>query len=94
MADSLVGARARHTKQFVWTLIIGFVLGGLLSQLCVLFLPDSPARSFLTTSVVAGISPFSIDLVGVAMTMGIGLDFNVLTLVGVTVVGFAVRAWI
>ena len=94
MADSLVGARARHTKQLVWTLVVGFVLGGLLSQLSVQFLPDSATRDFLTTSVVAGVSPFSIDIVGVAMTMGLGLDVNVLTLVGITVVGFVVRAWI
>ena len=65
-----------------------------MSQLSVQFLPDSATRDFLTTSVVAEVSPFSIDIVGVAMTMGLGLDVNVLTLVGITVVGFVVRAWI
>ena len=48
VTDSLVGARARHTKQLVWTLVIGFVLGGLLSRLSVLFLPDSAPRDFFT----------------------------------------------
>ena len=94
MAHSLVGARARHAKQLVWTLVIGFVLGGLLSELSVQFLPESASRTFLTTSVVASISPFSIDVVGVAMTMGLGLDFNVLTLVGIAIVAFVVRSWI
>ena len=94
MSDSLVGARTRHVKQLVWTVVLGFVLGGLLSELSVQFLPDSAGRTFLTTSVVAGISPFSIDVVGVAVTLGVGLDFNVLTLVGVTIIGFAVRSWI
>ena len=94
MADSLVGARARHTKQLVWTVVIGFVLGGLLSKLSMLFLPDSAGRDFLTTSVVASISPFSIDIIGVAMTLGVGLDFNVLTAVGIVIVGLGVRSWI
>ncbi len=94
MTDSLVGARARHTKQLVWTLVIGFVLGGLLSRLSVLFLPDSAPRDFLTTSVVASMAPFSIDVVGVALTMGLVLDFNVLTAVGIGIVAFGVRAWI
>ena len=94
MADSLAGARVRHTKQLVWTVVIGFVLGGLLSKLSMLFLPDSAGRDFLTTSVVASISPFSIDVIGVAMTLGVGLDFNVLTAVGIVIVGLGVRSWI
>ena len=94
VTDSLVGARARHTKQLVWTLVIGFVLGGLMSKLSVLFLPDSAPRDFLTTSVVASIAPFSIDIVGVALTMGLVLDFNVLTAVGIGIIAFGVRAWI
>ena len=65
-----------------------------MSKLSVLFLPDSPARDFLTTSVVTSIAPFSIDIVGVALTMGIVLDFNVLTAVGIGIVAFGVRAWI
>jgi|AP95_1055475.scaffolds.fasta_scaffold158065_2 hypothetical protein len=59
-----------------------------------LFLPDSAGRDFLTTSVVASISPFSIDVIGVAMTLGVGLDFNVLTAVGIVIVGLGVRSWI
>ena len=94
MADFLAGAPARHTKQLVWTVVIGFVLGGLLSKLSMLFLPDSAGRDFLTTSVVASISPFSIDVIGVAMTLGVGLDFNVLTAVGIVIVGLGVRSWI
>ncbi len=58
------------------------------------FLPDSVTRDFLTTSVVASIAPFSIDVVGVALTMGLVLDFNVLTAAGIGIVAFGVRAWI
>ncbi len=65
-----------------------------MSKLSMLFLPDSAGRDFLTTSVVASISPFSIDVIGVAMTLGVGLDFNVLTAVGIAIVGLGVRSWI
>ncbi len=65
-----------------------------MSKLSMLFLPDSAGRDFLTTSVVASISPFSIDVIGVAMTLGVGLDFNVLTAVGIGIVAMGVRSWI
>lgn len=59
------------------------------------FLPESPARDFLTTSVAAELGPFSIDLVAVALELGpLVLTINVLTLVGITIVWLGVRSWI
>ena len=93
MADLLVGARGRGAKRLIWTLAFGFVLGGLLTELCA-FMPVSTPRRFLTTSVVARVAPFSIDIIGVDLTMGLGLSFNVLTLVGFGIVAFIIRSWI
>lgn len=79
----------------MWTLILGLFLGGLLSHLAQLFLPDSAARDFLITSVAASVGPFSIDLVAVAFTIGpLVLTLNVLTIVGVSVVALVARSWI
>lgn len=79
----------------VWTLILGLFLGGLLKKLSELFLPESTAREFLTTSVTASIGPVSVDLVAVAMTLGpFDVTLNVLTLVGVGIVAFIARSWI
>ena len=60
-----------------------------------MFLPDSAARTFLTTSVAASAGPFSMDLVALAFTIGpLVINLNVLTLVGVFLVALIVRSWI
>jgi hypothetical protein len=79
----------------MWTLVLGLFLGGLLTRLSELFLPDSAARDFLITSVAASLGPFEVDLVAVALTLGpLVLTLNVLTLVGVGLVAFVARSWI
>jgi len=71
------------------------MLGGLLTRLSAAFLPQSAAKSFLTTAVEASLGPLSIDLVAVGFTMGpLTFSLNVLTLVGITIVTFIVRSWI
>jgi hypothetical protein len=78
-----------------WTLILGLFLGGLLTTLSETFLPDSAARDFLTTSVAANLGPFHLDLVAVAITLGpLILSLNVLTLVGIGMVGLVTRSLI
>ena len=87
--------RRRNVQRLIWTLILGLFLGGLFTKLSELFLPESAARDFLTTSVKASIGPFSVDLVAVALTLGpIVVSLNVLTLVGVGIVAFVARSWI
>ncbi len=85
----------RNVKRLLWTLALGLLLGGLLTQLSVSFLPESAAKTFLTMSVEASIGPLSIDLVVFAFTIGpLILSLNVLTLVGIAIVAFIVRSWI
>jgi hypothetical protein len=87
--------RPRSGSRLIWTLVLGLFLGGLLTTLCELFLPESAARTFLTTSAVASVGPFSIDLVAVAFTIGpLQLSLNVLTLVGIGTVALIARSWI
>ncbi|MFC1791493.1 hypothetical protein ACFL0I_03395 [Gemmatimonadota bacterium] len=93
--DLLSDTRRRSIQRLIWTLVLGFFLGGLFTKLSELFLPESVAREFLTTSVRAAVGPFSIDLVAVAFTIGpLVLVLNVLTLVGVGIVAFIARSWI
>jgi hypothetical protein len=88
-------ARRRNAQRLVWTLVLGLFLGGLFTKVSVLFLPESTAREFLTTSVVASVGPFSVDLVAVAFTLGpLDVTLNVLTLVGIGIVAFIARSWI
>ncbi|MCK5651559.1 MAG: hypothetical protein KAJ42_09290 [Gemmatimonadetes bacterium] len=81
--------------RWTWTLVLGLFLGGLFTRLSELFLPESAARDFLTTSVDGSLGPLSIDLVAVGLTLGpLVLTINVLTLVGITMVWLGVRSWI
>ena len=91
----LVDTYRRNIKRLAWTQVLGLLLGGLLTQLSELFLPESAAKSFLTTAVEASIGPLSIDLVAVAFAIGpLTLSLNVLTLVCISIVAFIVRSWI
>lgn len=93
--NTLLDSRRRSVSRVIWTLVLGFFLGGLLTELSEAFLPESAARDFLITSVAASVGPFELDLIGVAITLGpLVLVLNVLTLVGVGMVAFVVRSWI
>jgi hypothetical protein len=92
----LVDAGRRSVVRFAWTLILGLFLGGLLTKLTEMTLPDGTAsRDFLLTSVDASIGPLSVDLVAVAFDLGpVTLTLNFLTLVGIAIVALIVRSWI
>ncbi len=91
----LVDTYQRNVKRLLWTQALGLLLGGLLTQLSESFLPESPAKTFLTLSVEASIGPLSIDIVVLVFTVGpLILSLNVLTLVGIAIVAFIVRSWI
>lgn len=91
----LLDTRKRSVRRLVWTLVLGLFLGGLFTKLSEVFLPESAARDFLTTSVEASGGPLSVDLVAVALTLGpLVVELNVLTLVGIGIVAFIARSWI
>ncbi|HEX5724488.1 MAG TPA: hypothetical protein VFX98_03430 [Longimicrobiaceae bacterium] len=89
-----VGVRRRAGRLLV-VVVIGLVLGALLSELAIRFMPDSTARKFFTTSVAAAFGPLVIDLVAFGLTLGplvLRLDF--LSVLGVLVVALAARTWL
>ena len=91
----LVDTRRRSIIRLIWTLVLGLFLGGLFTKLSEIFLPESAARDFLTTSVHASLGGLSIDLVAVAFTLGpISVTLNVLTLVGISIVALIARSLI
>ena len=92
----LVDNGRRSVIRFGWTLVLGLILGGLLTKLTeVSPIPDSATRDFLLTSVEASVGPLTVDLVAVAFVLGpVTLSLNFLTLVGIMVVALVVRSWI
>ena len=92
----LVDTGRRSFIRFGWTLVLGLFLGGLLTKLMEITLPEGTAsREFLLTSVNASVGPLSVDLVAVAFDLGpVTLSLNFLTLVGIAIVALIVRSWI
>jgi hypothetical protein len=83
-----------HRPRFyLGVLIVGFVVGGAMTSLLRQTLPDSAARTFLTSTYTPTFGPVSMDLLVVDFTLGpIGLHVSVLSLVGVLVAYLIARS--
>ena len=86
--------RREVVPRMLWAVVVGLFLGALFTKVAVLFMPDSAAREFLTTSVSASLGPLSVDLIAVALVLGpLTLSLNALSLVGVLLVALIMRSW-
>jgi hypothetical protein len=91
----MVNTRRGAVPRLMCALVVGLFVGALFTKLAVLFLPDSAAREFLTTSVSASLGPLSVDLLAVALVVGpLTLNLNALSLVGILLVGLVIRSWL
>jgi hypothetical protein len=85
----------RRAGRLAMVVILGLVLGALLTELAIRFMPESAAREFFTTSVSAALGPLSLDLVAVGLTLGpLVLHLNFMSLVGFLVIFLVVRTWL
>lgn len=92
MTRLLEGRRWRGSR-ILLVLVLGFVLGGLMTRLAQ-FMPESATREFLTAAVTASLGPVSIGLVSFSITLGpLGFHLNVLTLAAIGIVTPIVRSW-
>jgi hypothetical protein len=90
----MMAPRRDAVPRMVWAVLVGLFLGALFTRIAVLFMPDSAAREFLTTSVSASLGPLSLDLIAVAFVVGpLTLSLNALTIVGVLLVALVMRSW-
>ena len=85
----------RRAGRLLLVILVGLVLGALLTELAVRFMPESAARTFFTTSVAAAFGPLVIDLVAVGLTLGpLVFNLNFLSVIGVLVVALGARTWL
>ena len=78
----------------VWAVVVGLFLGALFTKIAILYMPESPTRDFLTTSVSASLGPLGIDLIAVAFVIGpLSVSLNALSVVGILLVGLIMRSW-
>jgi hypothetical protein len=76
----------------VTILVLGFLLGAILTKLSLWFLPEGPFREFFTTTVSASVGPLSMDLIVLAITVGpIALNVNLFSVAGVLLVAYVSR---
>ena len=90
----MILGRTRSRRGLV-VIVFGLFLGGLFTKLAEIFLPESAARTFLTTSASGSVGPFYLDLVSVSFTVGpVSFGLNVLTLIGIALAGLAAKSWL
>lgn len=83
----------RRPGFYLGVLVAGFIAGGFLTSLLGRWLPESPARSFFTTTATPTFGPVSLDLLVINFTLGpIGLHVSLLSLVGVVVAYLVARS--
>jgi hypothetical protein len=76
-----------------WTLVAGFVTGGVMTQVARRFLPVGAVKEFLTTGVTPSFGPVSVDLVILKFSLGpVALDVSLLSLLGVLVAYLIARS--
>ncbi|MGV3707448.1 MAG: DUF4321 domain-containing protein [Gemmatimonas sp.] len=74
-------------------LAVGFVAGGVMTQVSRMFLPPGAVKEFLTTGVAPSLGPLSVDLVILKFTLGpVALDVSLLSLVGVLIAYLIARS--
>jgi hypothetical protein len=76
---------AKHRPGFhAVVLACGFIVGGLLAQVCRAFLPAGPVKEFLTAGVTPQIGAININLIIINFAVGpVALDVSLMSLVGV-----------
>ena len=85
---------SKHRPGFhLIVLAIGFIVGGVLSQVARTFLPAGAVKQFLTTGVTPSFGPVSIDLVLLKFALGpVALDVSLLALLGVLIAYLIARS--
>ena len=85
---------SKHRPGFhALVLTIGFIVGGLLTQVARRFLPAGAVKEFLTSGVTPSWGPQPIDLIIIKFAIGpIALDVSLLSLLGVLIAYLIARS--
>lgn len=85
---------SKHRPGFhALVLAIGFVVGGLLTQVSRRFLPAGAVKEFLTSGVTPSFGPLPIDLIIIKFAIGpVALDVSLLSLLGVLIAYLIARS--
>ena len=85
--------KRRDTTFIIVALILGAVLGGLVGDIVGTFLPDGAAKTVFTKSIPIGFDTFKIELYTIALTIGLTLKINFMSMLVVILVIIYFRWW-
>ncbi|MBX6330404.1 MAG: DUF4321 domain-containing protein [Gemmatimonadaceae bacterium] len=85
---------SKHRPGFhALVLAIGFIVGGVLTQVSRRFLPAGAVKEFLTSGVTPSVGPLSLDLIIIKFAIGpVALDVSLMSLLGVLVAYLIARS--
>ena len=85
---------AKHRPVFHGVVLaIGFIVGGVMTQVARRFLPPGAVKEFLTTGLTPSFGPLTIDLLILKFSLGpVLIDVSLLSLVGVLVAYLIARS--
>lgn len=85
---------AKHRPLYhLVVLAIGFVTGGVMTEIARRFLPAGPVKEFLTVGLNPSIGPIPIDLLILKVTFGpVALDVSLMSLLGVLIAYLIARS--
>jgi len=87
------GAARRGALFHTIVLSLGFISGGLMTQVARKFLPPGAAKEFFTTGVTPSLGPLTIDVIILKLAVGpVALDVSLLSLVGVLIAYLIARS--
>ena len=88
------GNQSRHRARFhLVVLSVGFITGGLLTQVARRFMPVGAVKEFLTTGVTPSVGPLELDLIILKFALGpVALDVSLLSLLGVLIAYLIARS--
>ena len=85
---------AKHRPVFHGVVLaIGFIVGGVMTEVARKFLPPGAVKEFLTTGLSPGFGAFTVDLLIIKFALGpVALDVSLLSLVGVLIAYLIARS--
>ena len=86
-----------RSKRSLWfitmVLFLGAMLGTLAGELIGFLLPDGVAKQFFFLGIKPGFAPFTLDMLMFSITLGIKLQLNALSALGIGVAVYLLR-WV
>ena len=72
-------------------IVLGVLIGGVIGEIIGLLMPEGVIKEFFVRSVKAAVGPVTLDLRAFSVTVGFGLNLNIVSVLGVCLVAYLFR---